>query len=247
MHDATDGYRRTGEPLPPQSERGRGPRRATECDESLQEILDTLLTLERLSATLYYMGLMVPDLMLALRAGRNVATAHDAGSYLGAVRKALAQEHAHAHALIEHKARASQSAFFFPAATMTRLGVSTTEIGTFLWAMEYMEMVTVATYQAAILRLDAVGRHDLALLALEVVEAEEEQRMLARLIASETTGDAAPAPSVAVRCVRDATTALHPFLTRQGSTGELLSISVPTDDQIAAVLGHDAKGSVGFR
>ncbi len=211
-----------------------------QCREDAQQILDTVLLAERIAITFYYTGLttraVVDDASTSPPSpGRNSARNT---VYLQSI---LAEEREHTRLLHSAGARTTAASFYFPAATFTRLGY-TSRSGLFLQVFDLIETVLVGAYLAAIDNLGILGRTDLAVLAIRILEAECKHRALGRALARDDPADNITLEVEPFACVGDAATALRPFLTGQGFRGgSTPPIPLPTRDQVARVLQSPPK------
>ena len=211
------------------------------CADSRQDILDVILLAERVATTFYYTGLTTGAIVApALPAsgggtGRTGTARPGALKHLAYVEQALTEEQRHTQVWRDAGAGSRYGAFYFPAATFTRLGY-TGQHGVFLGVLDYVETVLVGTYLAAIGRLGALGHTDLALMAVQILQTECTHRVLGRAIAGDNPADNVTLEVAAVPCVGDAAVALRPFVTGRGfQGGATASIPLPTEAHVARV------------
>jgi len=214
------------------------------CHESTQDILNIALTAERLATTLYFGALTSQAVLRSPRiagssANPNAVAADGNPENVAYLQAALDQEQKHAHLLTSAGAISPFTRFHFPASTFKALG-STREYGTFLWAVDHLETAFISAYVAAVKQFSTLGRPDLALLATRLLAVECTHRALYRVIAGDDPADNVTLEVAEFACVADAAGALTSFLTGRGfSTGELVSIALPTPVQTARVVGRN--------
>jgi len=217
-------------------------RPAAACGESVREILATVLGAERLAVTLYHAGLSEPAILRSRRiagssANPNAVADNGDRGHVASLQAALDQEDKHARIWHGMGARTAHKRFYFPVATFDALGY-TTRHGTFLWVLDHLETTVIAMYLAAAARFDALGRDDLALLALRILGVESEHRALYRLIAGDEPADNVTVEVSSFACVEDVATALRPFLTGQGFAGGGTARAFPSREQIGHAVGR---------
>ncbi len=207
------------------------------CNDNKQDILDAILLAERLATTFYYTGLTTHAIVTptattpSSNGGRNGSLKH-----LAYVQQALAEEQQHAGLWQGAGATTPYGAFYFPAATFTRLGY-TSQNGVFLSVLDYIETVLIGAYLAAIGRLGSLGHIDLAVMAVQILQTECTHRVLGRAIAGDHPADNVTLEVTAVACVGDAVVALQPFVDgRSFQGGATASIPLPSAAQVAQVV-----------
>ncbi len=200
------------------------------CADTKSEVLDALLLAERVAATFYYTGLTTGAISApATRDGRVVL------SHIAYVRRALAEEQAHAGLWRGAGAEGNQARFYFPATTFTRLGY-TGHGDVFLGVLDYLETVLVGVYLTAIGRLGVLGHINMAVMAVQILQTECTHRVLGRAIAGDSPADNVTLEVESLSCSGDALDALRPFITGHGFHGGVTpAIALPTDAQVARV------------
>jgi hypothetical protein len=132
--------------------------------ETVQRILDVLLTAEKVETALYARG---------LESGVLTPIEADDLSYFQA---ATSEEFVHAQILMGLGAQLPTNVFFFPPNTFTNKRA-------FLDLIETLETSGIGAYSAAIFHFSSdLPRPDLALLAARILGTEAEHRVLARVI-----------------------------------------------------------------
>lgn len=199
------------------------------CGAGAREILDLLLLAEQVALTFYYTGLTTGAIV-------NPPSAV-AGSgrlrHLAYVRLALAEEQQHADLWRAAGAQSRAEAFYYPAATFARLGY-TSQGGLFLGVLDYLETVLIGAYLAAIADLGALGQINLALQAVQVLQAECTHRVLGRAIAGDAPANNVTLEVDSFHCVGDARAALEPFVTGRGFQGGATpALQIPAEAQVA--------------
>lgn len=218
------------------------PRRATDCAESVQDIIDAALTAERLAVTFYYQGLtsrsIVSDTRVAgSSANINAVAADGSPENVAYLRAALDQEFEHAQILAAAGARSPYHQFYFPDASFEQLGF-TNHVGTYLWVLDHLETAFIGAYIAAMKRLAALGHPDLAVLAVRILGVESQHRALYRAISVDDPADNVTLEVAEFACVGDAVDVLKPFLTGQGFPSHATpAIPMPTQEQTVRVIG----------
>jgi Ferritin-like domain len=210
---------------------------------TVQGILGTALTLEYVSAAVYYAGLTTPALMRTRPLGGGSSNPNDPGlppngnpQQVRYLQAALDAEIKHAALLAAAGARVHVTRFYVPARALARLGTSG-EPDSFLGLLDRLETTAVGLYTAAVDAFLQHGRRDLALLAAQMAGVESEHRMLGRAIA-----DLRPANNLTLgprpfATVAEAAAALRPFMTGQHLARAVRALAVPTDTQAARVIG----------
>jgi hypothetical protein len=220
------------------------PARAAGCSESVQNLLDQGLTIELVATTFYYTGLtsraVVGDPKLAgSSADPNAVARNGNAANTANLQAALDQEQKHAQILANAGAVSPFKRFYFPASAFDSLGY-TSQAGTFLWTLDHLETACVAFYLAAVRRFAALGRPDLAVLAVRTLAVECEHRALYRVIAEDDPANNITLPVDQFTCASEALSLLKPYLTGQGfSVPHARPISVPSRAQTAAVIGKN--------
>ena len=118
------------------------PASAGGCRESIQDLLNLGLTIERAATTFYYTGLtskaVVSDPKVAGSSANPNAVAPDGNPENTAnLQAALDQEQKHAQILANAGAVSSFKHFYFPASAFASLGY-TSRAGTFLWVLDHL-------------------------------------------------------------------------------------------------------------
>lgn len=220
---------------------------STSCTESVQQIVNTALTAERLAMTFYYTGLttraIVATQALAGLAGNpNAVSANGNPAHVTYLQAALDQEQQHARLLEDLGATSPAKAFHFPVTTFKSLGY-TSHTGTFLWVLDHLETAFIGAYAAAAQRLGELGQVDLAIHALRIMGVECEHRALYRVLSADDPADNLTLEVASFGCVANAGAALAPFVTGQGFPhGATTAIAVPTPRQTARVIGTVISG-----
>jgi len=217
---------------------------AAGCGESVQDILNAALIAERLATTFYYTGLTTKAIardpkVAGYAANPNAVSRNGNPVNVAYLQAALDQENRHAQLLSNAGATAPHKEFYFPASAFKRLGY-TSHMGTFLWTVDHLETAFIGAYLAAIERLGALGRDDLALLVTRFLGVECEHRALYRVIAGDDPADNVTLEVASFACVSDVTRVLTPFLTGQGfPSGSTTAIPLPEPARIAHVVGKN--------
>jgi len=204
-------------------------RPAAACGESVREILATVLGAEP--------AILRDRRIAGSSANPNAVADNGDRGHVASLQAALDQEDKHARIWHGMGARTAHKRFYFPVATFDALGY-TTRHGTFLWVLDHLETTVIAMYLAAAARFDALGRDDLALLALRILGVESEHRALYRLIAGDEPADNVTVEVSSFACVEDVATALRPFLTGQGFAGGGTARAFPSREQIGRAVGR---------
>lgn len=213
---------------------------ATACNETVQDVLNTTLTFERLAMTFYHTGLASAAIVGSGRGGHAANTLND--SRIGGARSvahlqtALDQESQHAQFLMDYGAAAQHKSFYFPDATFDGVGY-TSHGGTFLWSLDHMETAFIGIYLAAVIRLGALGHGDLAVTMGRILGTECEHRALGRVIAGDDPVNNVTLEVSSFTCVGDAAKALNPYLTGVGFKGATRQVAVPSQSDIARLVG----------
>lgn len=225
------------------------PATAAACDESVQDILNLAYAVEHCAVTLYYTALTSPALLrnpkLAGASANPNAVARDGNAENCAnLQAALDQEQKHAQILSNVGATSPYTHFYFPVSTFRDLGY-TSQVGTFLWALDHLETACIAGYLTAIRRLSELGRPDVATLCARNLAVECEHRALYRVIAGDDPADNITLPVEAFPCVADARTFFIPYVTGRGFPPSIVmtpALAIPTQGQIARVVGRNRSG-----
>jgi len=215
------------------------------CGESVQDIINAALVAEQLATTIYYIGLTSPTILRNNKIAGSSANPNAVGrngnpgnvAYLQA---ALDQEQKHAQILADAGAVSPFTHFYFPASAVEELGY-TSHTGTYLWALDHLETAFIGAYMAAARRFGALGRVDLAALAMRILAVECQHRALYRVISGDDPADNVTLEVADFSCVADAGAVLQPYLTGRGFQGRhapVVPISIPTPAQTAGVIGR---------
>src|SRR5918911_1954772 len=129
--------------LAPDPTTAAAPARAAGCTESIQDLLNLGLTIERAATTFYYTGLtsraVAGDPKVAgSSANPNAVAPNGNPQNCANLQAALDQEQKHAQILASAGAVSSFRHFYFPASAFARLGY-TSDAGTFLWVLDHLE------------------------------------------------------------------------------------------------------------
>lgn len=214
------------------------------CAESAQDILNTALIAEQMATTFYYTGLtsraITTSSKVAGSSGDPNRVSPDGNpgnvAYLQA---ALDQEQKHARILATVGATSPFRAFYFPASAFESLGF-TSHVGTYLWVLDHLETAFISAYIAAVERFGALGRPDLATVALRFLGVECQHRALYRVISEDDPADNVTLEVGQFMCVGDAAQALTPYLTGHGiSGGATVRVPLPTPAETARVIGRN--------
>ncbi len=215
---------------------------ATACKETVQDVLNTTLTFERLAMTFYHTALTSAAIVGSARGG-NAANSLN-GSRIGGARSvahlqtALDQESQHAQFLMDYGTAAQHKSFYFPDATFDGVGY-TSHGGTFLWSLDHMETAFIGIYLAAVIRLGALGHGDLAVTMGRILGTECEHRALGRVIAGDDPVDNVTLEVSSFTCVGDSATTLNPYLTGVGFKGATRRVAVPSQADVARLVGSN--------
>jgi len=215
------------------------------CGDSVQDIINAALVAEQLATTIYYIGLTSPAILRSNKIAGSSANPNAVGrngnpgnvAYLQA---ALDQEQKHAQILADAGAVSPFTHFYFPASAVEELGY-TSHAGTYLWALDHLETAFIGAYIAAVRRFGALGRVDLAALAMRILAVECQHRALYRVIAGDDPADNVTLEVADFACVADAGAVLQPYLTGrgfQGSHSPAVPIRIPSSAQTAGVIGR---------
>jgi hypothetical protein len=216
------------------------------CTDTVQSILNTALTAERIAATLYYAALTAPAVLRnSALAGRSADPTNPGlppgGSpqHVRFLQAALDAELKHAALLSAAGAQSPYTRFYFPPTTFQSMGTSV-DAGSFLGVVEILETAMSGLYVAAAEHFLQLGRHDLAALATQLMGVEAEHRTLGRVVAGVRPPNdltLAPAP---FSCVSDVSTELEPFLTGRRflfAHDSTAAIALPSAAQARRVIG----------
>jgi len=212
------------------------------CGESVRQIVDTALTVERLATTFYYTGLtaqpIVGDPQVAgASADPNRVAPNGHPGNVAYLQAALDQERKHARLFAALGATSPFKEFYFPAATFAALGY-TSRSGTYLWVLDHLETAFISAYIAAIKRLGALGHRELAVLVARVMAVECQHRALSRVIVRDDPADNVTLEVAELSCVGDVAPLLKPFLTGRGFPGGVTpAIRLPSQEQTARAIG----------
>lgn len=212
------------------------------CSESVQDILNLAYTIERAATTFYYTGLtsraVISADQLAGRHGTLTAPRGNAANVAN-LQAALDQEQKHASILANAGAISHVSQFYFPDSAFKTLGY-TSHSGTFLWTLDHLETACIAVYLAALQRLGALGRPDLAVLCVRALAVESEHRALYRVISGDDPANNMTLPATEFSCTSDASHLFAPYLSGKGfPKGVAITrrIPLPSPAQTARVIG----------
>lgn len=222
------------------------PAGATACGESVQDILNLAYTIERAATTFYYSGMTSPPVVQSHKLagpGGTLTSVSRAGNAANCanLQAALDQEQKHAQILANAGAVSTIRHFYFPASAFKSLGY-TGQVGTFLWTLDHLETACIAVYLAALQRLGALGRPDLAVLCARNLAVESEHRALYRVISDDDPANNITLPLTAFTCAGDAAHLFAPYLTGHGfppSVAVTHAIALPTRAQTARVIGRN--------
>jgi len=211
--------------------------------ETVQDLIDAALTLEQAATTFYYNALTTRAVMRERRmAGRsanpNRVSPDGDRAHCAAFQAALDQEQKHARLLTGVGARSRYTHFYFPPAAFEGLGYTSTP-GTFLWVLDHIETAAVGTYILASNRFAALGRFDLAAVALRILAVECEHRALYRVFACDDPANNVTLEVAQFARLQDAVTFFTPYLTGHGFPGGIgRRYRAPTAAQTARAIGH---------
>jgi hypothetical protein len=214
---------------------------ATTCKETVQDVLNTTLTFERLAMTFYHAALTSAAIVGSTRG--NAANSLQ-GSRIGGARSiahlqtALDQERQHARFLMDYGAMVQHTSFYFPTMTFEGAGY-TSRSGTFLWSLDHLETAFIGIYLAAVIRFGALGHGDLAVTMGRILGTECEHRALGRVIAGDDPVDNVTLEVSSFTCVGDAAKTLNPFLTGAGFKGATRRVAVPSQADVARLVGSN--------
>lgn len=215
---------------------------ATTCKETVQDVLNTTLTFERLAMTFYHTALTSAAILGSGRGSHAADTLNS--SRIGGARSvahlqtALDQESQHAQFLMDYGATTQHTSFYFPDAAFAGVGY-TSHSGTFLWSLDQLETAFIGVYLAAVIRLGAIGHGDLAVTMGRILGTECEHRALGRVIAGDDPVNNVTLEVSSFACVGNATTTLNPYLTGVGFKGATRRIAVPSQSDIARLVGSN--------
>jgi hypothetical protein len=224
------------------------PAGATDCTESIQDLLNLGLTIELAATTFYYTGLtskaVVRDPQVAGSSANVNAVARNGNPQNTAnLQAALDQEQKHAQILANAGAVSSFRHFYFPASAFASLGF-TSHAGTFLWVLDHLETACIAFYLAAVRRFAVLGRPDLAVLAVRNLAVECEHRALYRAISEDDPANNITRPVDEFTCAGEAVRVFRPYLTGRGFPSRVTrAIGIPSRAQTAAIIGWNTSGS----
>lgn len=228
--------------LPPLSVLAAAPAGAS-CSDTDRDVVNTLLLIERLAITFYYVGLTTPVIggnrkVTGMSGNMGTVPLRSDPGHVSCLKAALAQEHEHTRLLEQAGATSSVTRFHFPRSTFADIGY-TSHPSVFLWVMDHIETTAVGAYLAAVRRLGALGQHDMAMLSVRIVGTECEHRALGRVIAQDIPVDNVTLEVVELSCLHDARAALAPFLTgRAFQERATIAIRVPSEAQIDRITRH---------
>ncbi|HXT35915.1 MAG TPA: ferritin-like domain-containing protein [Chloroflexota bacterium] len=222
------------------SARAAGPRAAATPD-TVQSIINTALVAEQLATTFYYTALTTPAIMSYSALGGSSTDPNNPGmppnGNPGNVRyfqAALDSEIKHAATLSKAGAVSPATQFFFPQTTFTTL----TGTGGVLAILDTLETAFIAAYLVGISSFVTLGHSDLAELAAEIMGVESEHRAMGRVIGNSNPANNLTLEKALFTAVSQAGTALAPFLSGQGFSGEATAaIPLPTSDKTTPVIG----------
>lgn len=222
---------------------------ATTCKETVQDVLNTALTFERLAMTFYHAALTTPA-VVGGQGGRSSANSLNASRIGGArsvahLRTSLDQERQHAQFLMDYGAASSYKGFHFPAAAFQGVGY-TSHSGTFLWSLDHLETAFIGIYLAAVIRLGALGHGDLAVTMGRILGTECEHRALGRVIAGDDPVNNVTLEVSSFTCVSDAAKVLNPYLSGNGFKGapRTRRIAVPSQAEVSRVVGYNVSTEI---
>ncbi len=217
------------------------------CAHSAQDVINILLTVERVALTFYYAGLTSRGVMRdrslsGLSADPNNPGTPRSGNphnvhYLQA---ALDAEVKHAAALVDGGAVSPYKHFYYPADTFRRLGTSRRCIG-FLGVMEMLEAMCEGLYITAVQEFLRLGQLELAVASAEIMGVESEHRTLGRSIAKVSPPNDRALVAVPSACIGGLDPLLHPFLTGQDNRSgraALRAVAIPNAARTAQVVGR---------
>ena len=228
-------------PLPRLASR---PTASAACGESIQEIINAALIAEQLATTFYYTGLTTRTIagntkVAGTSADPNHVSPNGDPGNVAYLQAALDQEQKHAQILESAGAVSPFTRFYFPAATFDTLGF-TSQVGTYLWVLDHLETAFIGAYLAAFQRFGALGRVDLATLALRIMAVECQHRALYRVISQDDPADNVTLEVADFSCVSDAVTILKPFLTGQGFNGGATpAVPLPSSARTRLAIGKN--------
>jgi len=213
---------------------------AAACTETVQDVLNTALTFERLAMTFYHAALTTPSIvggkghtansLDAARIGGSRSAAH--------LRTSLDQERQHAQFLMDYGATSPYKSFHFPDATFQGVGY-TSHSGTFLWSLDHLETAFIGIYLAAVIRLGALGHGDLAVTMGRILGTECEHRALGRVIAGDDPVNNVTLEVSSFTCVSDAAKTLNPYVSGNGFKGATRQVAVPSQAEVSRVVGYN--------
>ena len=214
---------------------------------SVQDILNVLLTVERLLMTFYYTGLTSPGVMRSMTLSGASADPNNPGLPPGGnphhvryLQAALDAEAKHTAALVGAGAASPHTRFIFPSRTFRSLGTSP-DHGSFLGIMEILETLGEGAYLAAGREFLRQRLPDLALVAAEIMGVESEHRMLGRVLSRISPPTPAALVSDLFATIDDCGSWLHPFVTGTGylfATDATRFTKVPSGAQVARIVGN---------
>jgi len=211
------------------------------CAHTVQDVLNTLLTAEKLMMTFYYAGLTSPAVMRNRALGGQSADPNNPGlppgghpSNVRSLQAALDAEEKHAAALLSGGAASAYTHFYYPPHTFRTIGRSTDSVG-FLGIMEVLESVCEGMYIAAVREFLRLDHPDLAAVAAQVMGVESEHRTLGRIIGKVNPPNDYTLVRAPYTCIGGTDAVLRPFLT--GVNYYTALHSVPTAAQTARVVG----------
>lgn len=215
---------------------------AASCDESTQDILNSLLMAEQVALTLYFTALTTPAIVshpyLAGASGDLQQVASNGNRVNAAnILAALDQERQHTQLLARTGARSAHTRVYFPAGTFAGLGYTRSPY-TFLWVLDHIETALVGAYLAAAQHFAFHHMAGMAQFAARVLGTEAQHRALGRMV----SGDA-PANNVALEvqsfgCVSEVDRVLQPYLTGSGfPRGATPAFGIPAGAAVAQVVG----------
>ena len=229
-----------------QTEPAKADDQAQTCADSVQTILDTALTIERLMVTFYYTALTSRDVMRDSRLAGPSANPNNPGlppgghpSNVRYLQAALDAEVKHAALLTKEGARSPSTHFYFPTSTFHSLG-NAHQGGSFLGLLDTLERLSETLYVTAATQLLRLRQDRLATLTTDILGVESEHCALGRVI-----GQVGPANDLTLRgepfsCMSDAQRALNPFLTGKRflfASDVRTATPLPTSAQTKRVIG----------
>lgn len=220
---------------------------STVCAHTVQDVINTILTAERVMAAFYYTGLTSRDVMRDHALSGPSADPNNPGLPPGGnptnvryLQAALDAEVKHAAALVDAGAVSPHAHVYFPVDTFQRLGTSGDHNG-FLGMMDMLEALCEGLYIAAVQEFLRLGQLTLAATAAEIMGVECEHRTLGRSIANVSPPNDQVLIAAPFGCIGDLDTALGPYLVGKGvhfTQGAPRAVAIPSAAQTAHVIGR---------